>query len=116
MRDGSRLRTVREWSVRDGWLVSRDGAIPVTLPVWGPWVAEAWELRLEFDRFRRADWERVELLKLGDVRAPSGSLNVEAEDPVDATDAVCWRRSESSRVNRLTWILGLECVYYYSPG
>lgn len=41
VRDGSRLRTVREWSAREGWLVSRDGAIPVMLPVCGTWDAEA---------------------------------------------------------------------------
>jgi hypothetical protein len=95
--DGSRLRTVRG-SVR-GWLVSREGAIPVMLPVCG-WV-EVYELRLEFDRFRRADWERVALLKVGEARA-SGSLNVEVEDAVDATEAVCCRRRESSRVKRFT--------------
>jgi hypothetical protein len=91
--DGSRLRTVRgsRWG-------SREGAIPFML-VWG-WV-EACELRLEFERFRRADWERAELLKVGEARA-SGSLNVEVDDAVDATDAVCWRRRDSSRVNRFT--------------
>ena len=101
MRDASRLRTVRVCSARDGWLVSRDDTIPLMLPACG-WIAEVCELRLEFDRFRRADWERVELLKVGDARAPSGSLNVEVEDVVDATDAVCWRRRESSRVKRFT--------------
>lgn len=103
VRDVSRLRTVRGWSARDGWLVSRAGATPVTLPVGGPCVADVCELRLEFERFRRADWERIEVLKAGDVRAPSGSLSVEVEDPVDATDAVCWRSRDNSRVNRLIY-------------
>lgn len=54
VRDGSRLRTVREWSVwRYG--MSREGAIPVTLADCGAWFAEACELRLELDRFRRAE-------------------------------------------------------------
>lgn len=28
---------------------------------------------------------------------------VEADEVVDATEAVCWRRRESSRESRLTW-------------
>jgi hypothetical protein len=48
--DGSRLRTVREWSV-ERYGISREGAIPVTLEDCGPW----FELRLELDRCRRAE-------------------------------------------------------------
>jgi hypothetical protein len=82
-------------------LVSREGAIPVTLEVCAPWF-EACELRLELDRFRRVELDRVEVLRVGDPSAPSMSLNVEVDDPVDATDAVCWRRRDNSLVNRFT--------------
>lgn len=103
VRDGSRLRMVRKWSVDlEGWVLSREGAIPVTLAVWTPWAAGVVELRLDDDRCRR---ERVcwKLLRDGEVWSPSvGSLKVEVEEVVDATEAVCCRRRESSRVSRLT--------------
>lgn len=103
VRDGSRLRTVRKWSVdREGTVLSREGAIPVTLAAWTPWAAGVLELRLDEDRCRR---ERVccELLRGGEVWSPSvGSLKVEVEEVVEATEAVCCRRRESSRVKRFT--------------
>lgn len=57
VRDGSRLRMVRgwEWSVdRKGWLLSREGAIPVTLAAaaWTPGAAGVLALRLDEDRCR----------------------------------------------------------------
>lgn len=77
--------------------------MPVTLAVCEPWAA-VWELRLEDDRWRREEWGCIELLNDGDVCSPSaGSLRVDVEEAVDATEAVCWRRRESSRVNRFTW-------------
>jgi hypothetical protein len=46
----------------------------------------------------------VELPNDGEVWNPSiGSFMVDVEEAVDATEAVCWRRRDSSRVNRFTW-------------
>ena len=47
------------------------------------------ELRLDEDRCRWEERERVELLRDGEPYAPSaGSFIVDVEDAVDATDAV----------------------------
>jgi hypothetical protein len=70
-------------------LVSREGAIPVTLAACEPWAA-VWELRLEDDRWRRDEWVCVELPNDGEVWNPSaGSFRVDVEEAVDATEAVC---------------------------
>lgn len=84
VRDASRLRAAREWSV------VRDGAMPVTLAAWEPWMNGLWELRLDEDRCRREECDCKELPREGDpCMASVGSLSVEVDEALDVTEVVC---------------------------
>lgn len=103
-------------------MVSRGGAIPDIVlpdtppvvptvlplrPVWPVAVVAAVfmlrALKLEEDRCRRdgVGWLVPDIIWFAFWSVISGRP-VDAEDVVEATEADCWRRSESSRVRRLT--------------
>ena len=64
--------------------------MPVTLAAWELCTDGVCELRLDEERCRREVWDWTELLREGDPWIPSvGSLRVEVEEAVDATEVVC---------------------------
>jgi hypothetical protein len=117
--DGSRLRARwgrSEWFREEEWrLFSRQGATPATLAAMALCATWALDPRLDEDRCRRELFGcEKDLPRDGEDCTPSalsGSFNVEAEDVVDATEAVCCRRRDSSRVSRLTWTILALCSH-----